>query len=344
MSKSIKVNKDKKNIETKEVKQDKEVKEVVIDYEKPLLKWVGGKTQILKDVLDLFPKEMDSYHELFLGGGSVLLGFLTLVKNKKITVKNKIYAYDLNSALIGLYKNIQTNHLKLYDELKKLIEPYHKLFDKEESESEDEDSEEENDSNEENEVEEVLTPSGYFYEIRNKYNNLTELQKKSLRGSAMFIFLNKTCFRGMYRVGPNGFNVPYGNYKKPEIIDKSHLIRVHNLIKDVEFREGDFKEGFKNIKENDFAYLDPPYAPEAKTSFVKYNKEGFGIENNLELFKLCDGLKDKKIKFLMSNSYVKLVTDAFPENKYFVKQIVCKRSINSKKPGSKTTEVLIKNF
>jgi DNA adenine methylase len=308
-----------------------------IEIEKPLLKWVGGKTQILEKVLSNFPKKINSYHEIFLGGGSVLFGFLAYVNNKKIKIDGNIFAYDLNSTLIAFYKNIQSKRVELYDEIIKIIEPYHKLFEKDEDDTSDEETEDEkNDSHK-------STPESYYYEIRKKFNKLTEEEKKSVKGSAMFLFLNKTCFRGLYRVGPNGFNVPYGNYKKPEIINKNHYIRIHKLIRNVEFREGDFKTSMKNIKQNDFTYLDPPYAPESKTSFVKYNKGGFSIENNKELFKLCNEFGKKKIKFLMSNSNVEIVINSFPEGIFNIEKINCKRSINSKKPGSKTIEVLIKN-
>ena len=319
-----------------------------MEIEKPLLKWVGGKTQILDKVLNNFPKKINSYHEVFLGGGSVLFGFLAYVNNKNIKIDGKIYAYDLNSTLISFYKNIQNNRLELYNEIVKIVEPYHKLFklnkdDSDSEESSDNESDETDIEDSDNE-EKMITPESYYYDIRKKFNKLTEAEKKSVKGSAMFLFLNKTCFRGLYRVGPNGFNVPYGNYKKPEIINKHHFNRIHKLIKNVEFREGDFKTSIKNIKENDFTYLDPPYAPESKTSFVKYNKAGFSIDNNKELFGLCNSFSTKKIKFMMSNSNVELVTNSFPEDTFYIDKISCKRSINSKKPGSKTTEVLIRNY
>ena len=174
--------------------------------------------------------------------------------------------------------------------------------------------------------------------------NLTQQEKNSCNGSAIFIFLNKTCFRGMFREGPNGYNVPYGNYSKPEIVNKKHLLRISKLIKNVNFTHMDFSESIKNVKTKDFVYLDPPYAPETKTSFVGYTKKGFDIELHDNLFKKCNELKDKKIKFLLSNANVELVQNAFPKEKFTIKIIVCKRSINSKKPGSKTEEVLIKSF
>lgn len=160
----------------------------------------------------------------------------------------------------------------------------------------------------------------------------------------MFIFLNKTCFRGLFREGPNGFNVPYGNYKNPEIINKSHLDEIHLLIQNVQFECCDFTTSLKNIVENDFVYLDPPYAPEKDTSFIKYTNKGFGLDEHKKLFTLCNNLSNENKKFMMSNADVKLVRDNFIDEKYTLNSILCKRTINSKNPESKTKEVIIKNY
>ena len=159
-------------------------------------------------------------------------------------------------------------------------------------------------------------------------------------GSAYFIFLNKTCFRGVYREGPNGFNVPYGHYKSSiEIINESHIKSISELIEKVEFRVSDFEESFKNIKTKDFVYLDPPYAPETSKSFVGYTSYGFSLEKHNTLFKLC-----KTHNFVMSNSNVSLVTDSFSDKEKFeIKTILCRRAINSKKPESTTNEVIVKS-
>ena len=160
----------------------------------------------------------------------------------------------------------------------------------------------------------------------------------------MFIFLNKTCFRGVFRVGPKGFNVPYGNYDYPEIINKTHLDEIHNLIKDVIFECCDFTKSLSNIENNDYVYLDPPYNKEFDTSFVGYTENGFGIEKHANLFDLCNELNNNNIKFMMSNSNTEFVKQKFPEEKYNIEFITAKRSINSKNPGSKTTEVIIRNY
>jgi len=158
----------------------------------------------------------------------------------------------------------------------------------------------------------------------------------------MFIFLNKTCFRGVYRVGPNGFNVPYGHYKNPGIINMEHLNKMHDLIQNVIFKCCDFSIAFKNVSKDDYIYLDPPYAPESKKSFVNYTENGFNIEQHQKLFNLCD--ISKNVKIMMSNSSVDLVKKHFASDIYTINTILCKRAINSKKPDSKTNEVIIKNY
>jgi DNA adenine methylase len=297
-----------------------------VKIQKPFLKWVGGKTQIINNILERIPKEMNNYHELFLGGGSVLLAILTLQKQKQIIIKKKVYAYDINKALINVYKHIQNDKDKVY----KYIQSYLKIYDK-------------LTGTEVNRKPKTLTEAktskeSYYYWLRSKYNT----KEISYKRSALFMVLNKLCFRGMYREGPNGFNVPFGHYKKtPEIISKSELDKISELIKDVEFIHSGFSQSVQKIKKGDFVYLDPPYAPEDKKSFVGYVAGGFNLDLHLKLFDEIKNLHKKKIKFAMSNAKVKLVTDAFKD--FNCKNIVARRAINSKNPGSKTMEVIIYN-
>ena len=296
-----------------------------INIQKPFLKWVGGKTQIIDTILSKIPREMNNYHELFLGGGSVLFAVLSLQKQNKITIKNKIFAYDINSALINVYKHIQNNKEELYKYISYYINEYSSIKG-------------EIINRKPSSIEEAKTSKeSYYYWLRRKYNTIN---KDSIECSALFMIINKTCFRGVYREGPNGFNVPYGHYKKtPTIITHSDLNYISELIKNVEFISCDFTSSIKNLNPGDFAYLDPPYVPLNTKSFVKYVVNGFNTENHLTLFNEVKKLKN--LKFLMSYAKVDLVTDTF---KYYnIEDIITRRAINSKNPESKTTEVLIYN-
>lgn len=293
--------------------------------QKPFLKWLGGKTQIINDIIAKIPNQMNNYHELFLGGGSVLFAILSLQKQNKILIKNKIYAYDINNSLINVYKHIQNNKEELYELINLYIKHYNSIN---------------GDiiNRKPTSIEEANTSKeSYYYWIRNKYNNM---DKNTVECSALFMIINKTCFRGMYREGPNGYNVPYGHYKKtPTIISEKELYYISDLIKDVEFKNCDFTESIKNVEIGDFVYLDPPYAPENSKSFVGYVANGFNLETHKLLF---DEIKKmENIKFVMSNAKVDLVTDSFIDYKWC--DIIARRAINSKEPGATTTEVLIYN-
>ena len=307
---------------------------IAIRIPKPILKWVGGKTQIIDSLIVDFPREINNYHEAFLGGGSVLLTLLSYVKSGIIKISGNIYAYDLNEPLIYIYKNIQMQPIELYDAIKTIITEFNECGD-----------------GEINRIpinieEAKKARENYYYWSRSKYNKLSATDKRSVFGSAMFIFLNKTCFRGVFRVGPNGFNVPYGHYANPEIINKEHLEEIHHLIKDVRFECCDFTTSLMptNIEQGDFLYLDPPYAPETETSFVGYTENGFNIDNHNRLFHLIHILTEAKHKIMLSNADVRLVSDNFANEKYNTTNILCKRSINSKNPDAKAKEVIIRNY
>ena len=197
-------------------------------------------------------------------------------------------------------------------------------------------------------LEEALgSKEAYYYWIRKQYNTKPNKDVKLktsdlVDNAAMFIFVNKTCFRGLYRTGPNGFNVPFGHYTNPSIIDPEHLHQVSKLIANVNFINGDFSESAKAVQSGDFVYMDPPYAPENETSFVAYTDAGFNLDAHLKLFKLSNEFKKTGKLFIMSNADVNLVRDNF--NGFTIESIECKRAINSKNPGAKTQEVIIKSF
>lgn len=299
-------------------------------YPKPFLKWVGGKTQIIDQVLDMFPREMNNYYEPFLGGGSVLLALLTMVKNKSILVHEHIYASDKNKYLIYVYKNIQSKPNKIIYHLTKLRKNYQLLSDM-------------NGNKLPVNVEEAMqSKESYYYWIRQLYNKMNEKQKISCKGSAIFIFLNKTGFRGLYRESSQGFNVSYGNYRNPSIFDEDNIKQISILIRNVVFQCSSFEYITNVIKKNDFVYLDPPYVREKPTSFI-----GYIYDDNTEddittsLFNICHIMYKNHILFLMSNSNTMTVRKQFPKSNYIIKVLQCNRNINSKKPNSTTEELLI---
>lgn len=313
---------------------------------KSLLKWVGGKAQIINDINELVPFEINNYYEPFLGGGTVLLDILSLRKNGELKINGSIVVNDLNKGLINFYSHIKSNPYGLYNQISVILDEYSQcpIVDKN-SDVINRNSSTRDDA--------MKCTENYYYWTRSKYNKANNL---SVEHAAMFWFLNKTCFRGIYREGPNGYNVPFGHYKKVPSITQNDIINIYQLIKDVTFRCGDFTTFFNdyitNISENDFIYFDPPYAPETSTSFVGYNKEGFTLEKHRELFTLIKKLPFN-CKWLMSNSKVELVLNQFKndndnnileDKKYTIKEIECKRHINAKNPGSKTMEVLISNY
>ena len=284
---------------------------------KPFLKWVGGKNQIMSLLIEKFPKKMNNYHEPFLGGGSVLIEVLILAAKNKIKIRNKIYAYDQNKDLINVYKNIQTNHECLFKKLTLYFRQYHHL----------------------------ATPclkKQFYYKIRDKFNTM---DKNTIDCSAIFIFLNKTCFRGLFRVNKNNkFNVPYGHYKNtPCGPSKTELNRLSNLIKNVIFMDLDFEKSLQQIIPQDFVYLDPPYYPieKNKTSFNTYTLDGFGLKKHKKLFAMIKQLSKTNVSFVLSNANNPFVSSTF--NSFNVEKIQAKRRINSKKPDSQAFELIINN-
>lgn len=288
---------------------------------KPFLKWVGGKSQIIESVMGRFPKSMNNYHEIFLGGGSVLFALLS----SDIEIRGSINAYDYNYPLICTYRNLQKKPRSFYNAITILIDKYNSFP-----------AEVETSQNKPKSISDVNCKESYYYYVRIKYN--TTEDKSTPECSAMFVFLNKLCFRGLYREGPNGFNVPFGHYKSPTIITAKDISRVHKIIQKVNFIHANCTESLLLPQEGDFVYLDPPYAPTDEKSFVNYTSDGFGAGMHTKLFELTKALPTK---FLMSNSDSTLVTETFSE--YTIEKIPARRAINSKSPGSTVLEVLIWN-
>lgn len=295
---------------------------------RPFVKWVGGKSKLIPQMEQYYPKELkenkiDVYIEPFVGGGAILIDIL-----KKYNIK-KTYAFDINKNLINCYNIIKDKVESLVLELKKLEEEYLKLDDENRKE--------------------------YYYDIRKKYNSINvENEKEALEKTTYFIFLNKTCFNGLYRENRRGqFNVPVGKYKNPTICDEKNLIELSKLIKNVTFINGDYRESYKYIEENTFIYFDPPYRPINKTSsFTSYSKEDFNDENQKELGEYFRKINDNNsnVKLMLSNSNPKNNNeedDFFEQiyNGFKINEIKANRMINSnKEKRGKISELLITNY
>ena len=293
--------------------------------QKPFLKWVGGKTQLLDNIRARVPGRINNYHEPFLGGGSVLLAVLTLREEGKLKIDGRVYASDLNSNLIELYKAVQNDKDRLFNHIREFMSTYSSIIGETVIRAP------------ATHDEAMTSKESYYYWLRARYNTMSE---PSIEKSALFMVLNKTCFRGIYREGPNGFNVPFGHYKRtPSVITRSDLDAISALIKDVEFKVCDFEESLSSVQSDDFIYLDPPYVQETSTSFVGYTSKGFGPEQHKALFSCIHKLKGPK--FVMSNSNTKYVRESFKDYKHEV--LVARRAVNSKKPDSTTTELLVYN-
>ncbi len=298
--------------------------------QKPFLKWVGGKTQLLNCIIPKIPSVINNFHELFLGGGSVLLAVLSLQKQGTLKINGNVYAYDLNKSLIDLFNHIKCNKNEFYEAITSVCNEYNsiKLLKCKRDERKPESLEMA-----------LKSKESYYYWTRKLYN---ETPLGTIQKSVLFLFLNKTCFRGLYREGPNGFNVPFGNYKSQLVlITQETLDSVSDLIKNVEFIHATFETSIKNVETGDFAYIDPPYAPEQATSFVGYTVCGFNNELHTLLFNEIKEIDTRGGKFVMSNAKVPLVVTNFTS--FNCEDVTARRAINSKNPDATTTEVVIYN-
>ena len=269
----------------------------------PVVKWAGGKRQLLEDIAAHLPNNYSTYYEPFFGGGAVLFE----LQPQKAVVN------DINKELINVYNVIRDNVEDLVADLKK-----HK------------------------------NEADYFYKIREmdrnkeKYNRLSDVEKAS-----RILYLNKTCYNGLFRVNQQGeFNAPFGRYKNPNIVNEEVLRAVNNYFNKAEitFKCGDFVEAVQGIRKGDFVYFDPPYDPISDSAnFTGYNRNGFSRREQIRLKRLCDRLNRKGINFLLSNSATEFILDLYKD--YNITIVQAKRAINSKgnKRGS-VDEVLVRNY
>lgn len=288
---------------------------------KPFVKWVGGKTQLLDEIRKYYPSQVDKYCEPFVGGGAVLFDVLAKCH------PNDVLINDINPELINTYNQIKGNCNGLIDTLAELQEKYWSS------------------SLEENKA--------LYLEKRERFNSLkvNGNKKENLEKGALFIFLNKTCFNGLFRVNSKGlFNVPFNNAKKPLLCDAENLKACSRLLKKVKMSVGNYSQCKDFIDSKTFVYLDPPYRPLTETAaFTSYNENGFGDKEQIELAKFIKAISRRKALVVTSNSDPKNVRedDNFFDKlyqKFSIKRVSASRMINSnaKKRGA-INELLISN-
>ena len=292
---------------------------------KPFIKWVGGKGQLLSEINKLYPvelgKNIKKYAEIFVGGGAVLFDILSKYK------LDEVYISDKNLELINTYKSIRDNIDILIKSLKEMEEEYISLDD------------------EDRKI--------YYYEKRQKYNKLKiNIEENNIEKASLFIFLNKTCFNGLYRVNKKGeFNVPMGAYKNPKICDKKNLKNVSMALKNVKIIYADYRESESFIDEKTFVYIDPPYRPlSTSSSFTSYTENDFSDKEQIELAEYIDLLNKKKAKIVISNSDPKNnnIDDNFFDElykNYNINRVKATRMLNSNASlRGAINELLITNY
>ena len=293
---------------------------------RPFVKWAGGKGSLISQLNNFYPYELrngiiERYIEPFVGGGAVLIDIL---QNYEV---EQAYAFDINMDLINCYNVIKNNVEELIGTLKQMETEYLGLEQEERK--------------------------NYFYNKRNEYNNYSlKENEQNVQRAAQFIYLNRTCFNGLYRVNKAGkFNVPVGNYKNPTICDSDNLRGLSELIQNVEFIYGDYKKSMEYVTESTFVYFDPPYRPLNVTSaFTSYTKEDFNDENQKELAVFYRELNERNAKLMLSNSNPKNINkeDHFFDNIYQgfnIDEIYASRMINANSNGrGKISEILVTNY
>ena len=292
---------------------------------KPFIKSVGGKGQLLSEINKLYPvelgKNINKYAEIFLGGGAVLFDILSKYK------LDEVYISDKNLELINTYKSIRDNVDILIKSLKEMEEQYIPL------------------NNEDRKI--------YYYEKREEYNSLKiNSEVNNIEKAILFIFLNKTCFNGLYRVNKKGkFNVPMGAYKKPKICDEENLKNVSLTLRNVKIVYADYRESEKFIDDKTFVYIDPPYRPlNITSSFTSYTENDFNDKEQIELAEYINVLNKKGAKIVISNSDPKNndIDDNFFDKlykNYNINRVKATRMLNSNASlRGAINELLITNY
>ena len=270
----------------------------------PFVKWAGGKRQLLSQIKERMPEKYNDYYEPFVGGGAVT--FELLPANALIN--------DINKALINAYKQICNAPEAFLKAVNKLDEEMW------------EDGKE------------------YYYSLREHYNDKLMKAEYDVELAALFVFINKHCFNGLYRVNGKGlFNVPYNNSRRTSV-DEGTIMEISKYLQGITITDGDFEEACKGAKKCDFVFIDSPYAPLNPTSFEAYTKEGFDIESHKRLARLYDELTARGCFCMLTNHNTRLINELYGGKGYTIDVVGVKRMINSDASNRVGEEVIIYNY
>lgn len=275
----------------------------------PFVKWAGGKRQLLPQIKERMPKEYNRYFEPFVGGGAVL--FDLQPESAKIN--------DINKALIHTYRQICEVPQVFIKNVNKLdVEMKVRKTD--------------------------TAAKEYYYNLREHYNDKLMKAEYDVELAAIFVFINKHCFNGLYRVNGKGlFNVPYNNSRRVSVDEKS-IMDISEYLQRVTISDGDFEVACEEAERGDFVFIDSPYAPLNPTSFQSFTKEGFDIESHKRLARLYDKLTAKGCYCMLTNHNTELINELYGNKDYKIDVVNVKRMINSDAANRVGKEVIICNY
>lgn len=270
----------------------------------PFVKWAGGKRQLLPQIKERMPEKYNHYYEPFVGGGAVIFELLPI--NARIN--------DVNKALMNVYKQICNASESFLKAVNKL------------------------------DAEIWEDGKAYYYFLRERYNDKLMKAEYDAELAALFVFINKHCFNGLYRVNGKGlFNVPYNNSRSASVDEKA-IVETSKYLKGVIIMDGDFEEACESAEREDFIFIDSPYAPLNPASFESYTKEGFDIESHIRLAKLYDELTVRGCYCMLTNHNTKLINELYGGKGYKIDVVSVKRMINSDATNRVGQEVIIRNY
>lgn len=270
----------------------------------PFVKWAGGKRQLIPQIRERMPEQFNNYYEPFVGGGAVI--FELLPENAVIN--------DINRALINAYQMICDHPKEFLQEVNRL------------------------------DAEMWADGKEYYYSLREHYNDKLMRDEFDVELAALFVFINKHCFNGLYRVNGKGlFNVPYNNSRRSSV-DEQAIMEISEYLKNVTIISGDFEAACEGASAGDFVFIDSPYAPLNPTSFESYTKEGFDIESHRRLANLFDELTARGCYCMLTNHNTELINELYGNKGYTIDVVSVKRMINSDASNRVGEEVIICNY